>query len=210
MSIVGPLALCVVGFLLALVLTVWPRARGGIALLGLGILLALLGVAWFLWGAAREGGMGFGLGLILAFAALALGGVAWFRAVAWIESLHERRLFRRLRAALEALVSQPGGAVTDPPLRADGVLSYEHQGDHTYFAFRSCEDNGRTPDVLIGFLHTPGAPPSIGDPIPRSTGRYNEGTKPFVMTRIGHLDGPWWLYAAEEVWDRPQRSPRTA
>ena len=196
-----PLVLFGGGFLVSLLPALHARSRDRLwpVLIGWGI--GLSGAAWFSWRAFQAGWIAFAIGITEAAGVIVLGFAAWLIAYWRIEDVHQTLLFRRHRNALESLAHEPEGAVTDPQLRADGILSFERQGDRVFFASWVQEDNGRTPDLLHGFVRAPERPPTIGDLIPRSTGRYNEGARPFRLVRSSRLGQGWWKYSAAEIWD---------
>ena len=162
--------------------------------------LSAVAAALFLWHAAHWGWKGIILGVVAAIVAVVGGVLGSFVLSAWLDGRDRERTFHRSRAALEALARGPEGEVRDPAIRAIGVLSFERSAGREFFAVECSEDNGRNPDPVFGYLHAPNGPPAMGDVLPRSTGRYNEGAKPFRLTRLSRLDGSWWSYTSEEVW----------
>lgn len=199
------LALAVASYVSAfLVFLFGTRSRWVGAALSIAGVLGAIAAALFLWRAAHWGWKGFLAGVVVALVAIVGGIIGSFFLDAELDGLGRARRFRRYRAALEALAREPAGEVHDPALRAIGVLSFERLAGREFFAVEVSEDNGRTPDRLFGYLRAPSGPPAIGEVLPRSSGRYHEGAKPFRLTRISPVGDSWWSYTSEEIRsDRP-------
>jgi hypothetical protein len=199
-AVIGPLIVYGAGFALSLVAMAGSRPRS--APFVAAIALVVVAAVWAIASAARAGPLAGLLAGAVVVAGIVAGGFLWLMAGAALAAHETARLFDRVRPKLEPLAVQPAAEIADLQLHEAGIRSFEREGSRAWFAQSLSNDNGRTPDLLSGFLFAPDGPPELGHVLPRSPGYHHDRARPFRLTALRLLAGPhWWSYTATEVWE---------